>query len=68
MQEATLPNMEASIALHLCLWSVGNLGSIFYLYHLPMCHKLSGCSIVFVFGKVRHTVLFSYSISKVSHN
>ena len=67
MLEATLPNMEASIVPHLCLLSVGNLGSI-YLYHLLMCHRLSGYSIVFVFGKVGHMVQFSYSISKVLHN
>ena len=55
MLEAMPPIMEANIAPRLCLWSVGNLGSI-SLYHLPMCHRLCDYSIVFVFGKVMHTV------------
>ena len=46
MLEAMLSNMDANIASLLCLWSVGNLGSIFTYI---ICQCVVGCTVIVLY-------------------
>ena len=51
------------VSLLFCVYCLSEIWAVFYLYHLPMCHRLYGYSTIFVSGKVVCMVQFSCNIS-----